>query len=126
MTVVLVVDDEEIIRAMAESFLHDAHHQTVLAANTEEAILLLQSDQTIDVLFTDLGLGHCLRDGIDLAVAARKLRPGLSVLYTSGHGVTDGMQAMFVEPFGFLAKPYTMDQLNTALGNSLRQCDKPN
>ena len=46
-------------------------------------------------------------------------KPGLPVLYTTGHGVTDGMRAMFADPFGFLPKPYTPDDLSTALGNLL-------
>jgi hypothetical protein len=41
------------------------------------------------------------------------------VLYTTGQGVTDGMRAMFADPFGFLPKPYTPDDLTTALGNLL-------
>lgn len=126
MAVVLVVEDEDLVRALAEMFLQDADHQTVSAANTEEAISLLQSNQEIDVLFTDLGIGDSLQGGIDLAVAARKLRPGLPVLYTTGQCVTNGMMALFVEPHGFLAKPYATDQLNMALGNSLRQGGKIN
>jgi DNA-binding NtrC family response regulator len=41
------------------------------------------------------------------------------VLYTTGQGLTDGMQAMFVERFGFLAKPYTPEQLLVAVENLL-------
>jgi DNA-binding NtrC family response regulator len=126
MAVVLVVEDEELVCALAELILQDADHQTVTAANKEEAISHLQSNQTIDVLFTDLGFGNCLQGGIHLAVAARELRPGLPVLYTTGQGVTSGMKAKFVEPSGFLAKPYTTDQLTMALGNSLRQAGKSN
>ena len=121
MTVVLVVEDEILVRSLAESIIQDDHLQTVSAANAEDALSLLQSGQTIDVLFTDLGLGAGLQGGLYLAVAARKLRPGLSVLYTTGQRVTNGMMASFVEPHGFLAKPYAADQLCMALGNSLRQ-----
>ena len=66
----------------------------------------------------DIGLQQDLEAGLKLAkgIAARK--PGLPVLYTTGQGVTDGMRAMFADPFGFLPKPYTRD-LTTALGNLL-------
>ena len=69
--------------------------------------------------FTDIGLQQDLEAGLKLAkdIAARK--PGLPVLYTTGQGVTDGMRAMFADPFGFLPKPYTPDDLTTALGNLL-------
>ena len=56
MAVVLVVEDENLIRALAEMILQEAKHQTVSASNSEEALSLLQSDRTIDVLFTDLAL----------------------------------------------------------------------
>lgn len=73
----------------------------------------------MDLLFTDIGLQQDLEAGLKLAkdIAARK--PGLPVLYTTGQGVTDGMRAMFADPFGFLPKPYTPDDLTTALGNLL-------
>ena len=118
---ILVVEDEILVRSLAESIIQDDHLQTVSAANAEDALSLLQSGQMIDVLFTDLGLGAGLQGGLYLALAARKLRPGLSVLYTTGQRVTNGMMASFVEPHGFLAKPYAADQLCMALGNSLRQ-----
>jgi hypothetical protein len=43
------------------------------------------------------------------------------VLYTTARGVTDGMTALFVEPNGFVAKPYTIEQLKTAVANLLTQ-----
>ena len=121
MAVILVVEDELLLRAMVESILQDAEHQTVSAASAAEAILLLQSDRKIDVLFTDLGLGDGLSGGIQLAVAARQLRPQLSVLYTTGQRVSGDMTTALVEPHEFLEKPYAADQLSAALDNSLRQ-----
>ena len=69
----------------------------------------------IDLLFTDIGLQQDLEAGLQLAKDIRQ-RPKLPVLYTTGQGVTDGMRAMFVEPFGLLPKPYTPDDLRKALG----------
>jgi hypothetical protein len=40
---------------------------------------------------------------------------GLPVLYTSGRTVTNGMLALFVQPNGFLPKPYTKDELLAAI-----------
>ena len=119
--IVLVVEDEEQVRVLAESILQDADHQTITAANADEALSLLKSDRTIDVLFTDLGLGTDLQAGIQIALEASKLRPGLPVLYTTGQGITDGMKALFIEASHLLPKPYTVEQLNAALGVALRQ-----
>ena len=41
--------------------------------------------------------------------------PKLCVLYTTGGGVNAGMEAMFTDPYLFLPKPYTLEQLNQAV-----------
>jgi DNA-binding NtrC family response regulator len=41
------------------------------------------------------------------------------VLYTTGQGITDGMKALFAERYGFVAKPYTGEQLVIAVENAL-------
>jgi two-component SAPR family response regulator len=67
------------------------------------------------VLFTDLGLGNDLQAGLELAKQAVERRPKLKVLYTTGQTITDGMRELFVSGSGFLAKPYTVEELTTAL-----------
>jgi DNA-binding NtrC family response regulator len=54
-----------------------------------------------------------------LAQEAIKRKADLGVLYTTGQGLTDGMQAMFVDGYEFLAKPYTPEQLLTFVGKLL-------
>jgi ActR/RegA family two-component response regulator len=81
-------------------------------------------------MFTDINLADdaeagLVHPGLELAQQARRLRPQLRVLYTTGAVITDGMQALFVEGGGFLAKPYDMEQLSTKIaemetGNKLR------
>jgi two-component system nitrogen regulation response regulator NtrX len=119
MAVVLIVEDEEQVRVLAESILQEHGHKTLSAGTTEQAIALLDGDANPELLFTDLGLHGDLQAGISLAQEAFKRLPGLPVLYTTGQGVTDGMQALFVERYGFIAKPYTAAQLITAVENLL-------
>lgn len=116
---ILVVEDDEQVRVLAEALLEDAGHETLSAATSEQALALFDTEERIDLLFTDLGLGDELQAGLALAAEARRRRPNLRVLYTTGQGVTDGMKALFVEPYGFLAKPYTPDQLQTAIQNAV-------
>ena len=64
---------------------------------------------SIDILFVDSGLAldeaaGAVHPGIDLAKQAVAIRPDLSVLYTTGQGVTDGMKALFVARSDFLRK----------------------
>ena len=119
MAVVLIVEDEEQVRVLAEAIVQELGHETLTAGTAEQALAVIQERPDVDLLFTDIGLQQDLEAGLKLAkgIAARK--PGLPVLYTTGQGVTDGMRAMFADPFGFLPKPYTPTTSTTALGNLL-------
>jgi DNA-binding NtrC family response regulator len=113
---ILIVEDEEQVRVLAESFLRDQEgHAMLSAATVEQALALLEQSDPIDLLFTDIGMHGDLQAGLTLARKAVEVRPELQVLYTSGQGVTDGMIAMFVEGSAFLPKPYTAEQLKTIL-----------
>jgi len=115
MATVLIVEDEDQVRVLAESYLREQGHQTVSAANAEEALAVFEVVTRIDVLFADINLRGELHAGLELAKRARGRQADLAVLYTTGQAVTDGMRAMMVEKSAVLEKPYTVDQLQTAL-----------
>jgi two-component system, cell cycle sensor histidine kinase and response regulator CckA len=112
---ILLVEDEEQVRVLAESFLQTAGHTTLSAGSVDQALALLETEQSVDLLFIDLRLQGDDEAGLALATEAVKKRPDLGVLYTSAQGVTDGMIALFVEKSAFLPKPYTVEQLGTML-----------
>jgi len=116
-TTVLVVEDEPTVRALAESIIEALGCMILSAANAKEAIALLEQDEPIDILFTDINLpdGPDAIDGLELARKAVELCPGLRVIYTTGLGQTDGMTALFVEDATFLPKPYRVKQLTEAV-----------
>ncbi len=115
MAVVLITEDDEPVRVLAESIIQDMGHETMTAGRVAEALALLSSDSAVDALFTDLNMDGNELAGLELAQQAREMRPGVPVLYTSGGGVTDGTRALFVNGSGFLPKPYTLGQLTEAL-----------
>jgi two-component system cell cycle sensor histidine kinase/response regulator CckA len=115
MAAILVVEDETQVRVLSESYLQNQGHETLSAANIEEALAVLETAKEIDLLFTDIGLQGDTQAGLTLAQRATERRPELKVLYTTGLPVTDGMKAMFVENSALLPKPYTIDQLQTVL-----------
>jgi DNA-binding NtrC family response regulator len=115
MAMVLIVEDDEQVRVLAESVLQEAGHTVIAATGADGATALLKTEQQVDVLFVDLSLGNDLEAGLKLAHDAKTTRPQLSVLYTTGAGVNAGMKAMFVEPFLFLPKPYTYEQLTKSV-----------
>jgi CheY-like chemotaxis protein len=82
---ILVVDDDRQVREVALAVIEAAGYRVIEAVSGEDAhrFLVAHPDLRIDVLFTDVVMPGRL-DGIDLAHAARLLRPGLQVLFASG------------------------------------------
>jgi two-component system, cell cycle response regulator CpdR len=115
MAIVLIVEDEDQVRVLAESYLREQGHQTVSAANAEEAPAVFEVVERIDVLFADINLHDDIHAWLEAAKRARQRQADLKVPYTTGQAVTDGMRAMMAENSAVLEKPYTVDQLQTAL-----------
>jgi DNA-binding NtrC family response regulator len=120
MSVVLVIEDEAPLLILAESVLKGEGYETLTAATVAEAQAIISSDQKLDVVVTDITLMEDAEAGLQIGQFLRQMRPGIPVLYTTGRGVTDGMIQMFIEPSGYLAKPYTDKQLTAAVAELLR------
>ena len=119
MAIILVVEDDALIRMVAEMMLQDFGHETLSASDVEEAVAILRSPQRIDALFTDIYLKTAVLGGCDLADQAIKLRPRLRVLYTTGNSLTEKMKALFIVGTHFLGKPYTEQQLQHSVEEML-------
>src|SRR6476660_7179301 len=114
---VLVAEDEPTVRTLAESIIAETGYETFSAANAREALAVLDDGAPITLLFTDINMpdGPDGLDGLELAQRAVKIRPDLRVIYTTGGGLTDGMNALFVEGGTFLPKPYNGQRLVDAV-----------
>jgi CheY-like chemotaxis protein len=121
MGAILIVEDEPTVLMLAESILKDAGHWTLTAADVPQAMAIIDTDHEIDLLFTDLGLRSAVHGGIELAREARKLRPNIGILYTTGQTITDGMRELFVEGSDLLAKPYVASDLIASVARMLQQ-----
>ncbi|HUQ69717.1 MAG TPA: response regulator [Planctomycetaceae bacterium] len=115
MATILVVEDDEQVRVLAESILKDAGYTVVAATGADGSQALVESGQPMDVMFIDLTLGSDPEAGLKVAQKARESRKSLAVLYTTGGGVNEGMKALFTEPSLFLPKPYTAEQLTKSV-----------
>jgi CheY-like chemotaxis protein len=111
MAVILIVEDDVLIREITDLMVQDFGYETLTACDFEEAIRYLRSSAKIDALFTDIYLKKSVLGGCELGIEAVKLRPKLPVLYTTGNVVTEAMTDMFVDGKHFLPKPYTQIQL---------------
>jgi DNA-binding NtrC family response regulator len=123
MSVILIIEDDEQVRVLAESVLRDAGYEVLAATAQEGAQALLNSDQSIDLVFVDVNLGGDLEAGLRIAQSARERRASLPVVYTTGQGVDDGKRALFADPYLFLPKPYTSEQLINSIAYLLKKND---
>jgi nitrogen-specific signal transduction histidine kinase len=108
---VLLVEDSALVRNAVAKMLADLGYRPLTATGADEALALIEAGGRIDLLFTDMVLpgGLC---GEDLAEAARRLRPGLGVLFTSGYSDIRIDEAVGESGrFGFIAKPFSKRQL---------------
>jgi CheY-like chemotaxis protein len=115
MAIVLLAEDDDQVRVLAESYLEEQGHEVLSAGTAAGALALLDKTAKLDLLFTNVDLKSEVAAGIELAREAVKRRPNLKVLYATERSLTDGMKARFVKHSAFLAKPYTVEQLLTTL-----------
>jgi DNA-binding NtrC family response regulator len=120
MPTVLIVEDEAQVLILAESVLQRAGYETLTAATVAEAQAIINSDEELDVVFTDVTLANHPEGGITIGQLVEKSRQGVPVLYTSGRELTDGMKSLFKSNGAFLPKPYTEHALTAAVANLLR------
>ena len=118
MAVVLIAEDDALVRDVAEGMIHDSNHRALLAGDVGEALHILRELSAIDVLFTDIRLKDQFYGGCDLARHARELRPGIKVLYATGH-FEEKLKPMLLPDAPLLLKPYSYDQLSRTLAGLL-------
>lgn len=81
---ILVVEDDEDLREIPTTMLRDSGYEVVEARNGKEAIQCLQDSQSFDLLFTDVALAGGM-NGLEIADEAKRIQPGIKVLFTSGY-----------------------------------------
>ncbi len=105
---ILVVEDEPAVREHSVTSLRELGYRVLSASEGHAALRILAREIEVEVLFTDVGLPGGM-SGRQLAEAARVLRPGLKVLYTTGYarnaivhgGVLDPGIELLPKPFSY-------------------------
>jgi two-component system cell cycle sensor histidine kinase/response regulator CckA len=122
--VVVLVEDEELIRRLLERVLESAEYEVVVAPNGEVALgLIEQRAGDLALLLTDLVMPGM--SGLELARAARELQPDLPVLCMSGYSEQmlrdrggDGDEVAFIE------KPFAPGELTDRVAELLRAAER--
>ena len=113
---VLLVDDEPAVRKVTVEALQELGYRVLEADGADAALAMLAKHEDIALLLTDLVMPKT--DGRLLAAEARRRRPGLKVLFTTGYSAAAAQHSGAAEPEApLLGKPYTLVEL----GRKLRQ-----
>jgi PAS domain S-box-containing protein len=108
--IVLVLEDEPVVRSIVVEVVEDLGCQVIEAVDGPSGLEILQSSRHIDLLVTDIGLPGL--NGRQVAEAARLARPELRVLFMTGYAETASRADGFLEPgMQMITKPFAIDSL---------------
>jgi two-component system, NtrC family, sensor kinase len=114
----LIVEDNPEIAQMKSVLLQEYGYRIKLAADGEQALSIVMSGESIDLLFCDIVMPGKL-NGIDLARILRDRFPRLPVLLTTGYTAEAANASQ--EGFAILPKPYRPEVLHRAIRDLLHQ-----
>jgi CheY-like chemotaxis protein len=106
--VVLIVEDDLLIRLQAAQIISEAEFDVLEASSADEAISILEARSDITVLFTDIQMPGSM-DGLKLAAAVKGRWPPIKIVATSG--LVDVRLDDLPEGGRFIPKPYNPVQL---------------
>ncbi|MGY2903370.1 response regulator [Bradyrhizobium sp. URHC0002] len=116
--VVLVVEDEILVRMDAIDAIEAAGFDVIDASDADEAIAILERRSDVHLIFTDIQMPGSM-DGLRLAHFVRNRWPPIKIIATSGYAkitekdLPDGSR--------FLPKPYVVADIASAIGQLIRQ-----
>ena len=105
---VLVVDDEAVLRFIASDVLEDSGFRVLEAEDARAALKVLSEHPDVRVLFTDINMPGAL-DGLDLARETHARWPSIKLIVTSGRAQPPDRD--IPDDGRFVAKPYSPDLL---------------
>ena len=126
---ILVVEDEDMVRSVAERALSRQGYQVRTAANGEEALEILmqvpagEASSSFDLLISDVMMPTM--DGPTMVAHARERFPDLPILFMSGYAEEQLRRSINLDNVSFLAKPFSVQQLAEAARDALARHAKP-
>ena len=115
--VVLVVEDEVVVRSLIVEVLGELGYQTLEAGNAQEAMPFLENPQRIDLMISDVGLPGM--NGRQLADLAQANRPELKVLLATGYAEGSNVEGYLAANMEIITKPFAIDALANKISEML-------
>lgn len=116
---ILVVEDDPVVRMLTVEVLEELGYRVFEAEDAPQALAILEGDQRLDLLMTDIGLPGM--SGRQLMTAAHQLRPHLPVLFASGYPADAALQDRdpAAPRVATITKPFTLELLRTTVRDML-------
>ncbi len=114
---ILLVEDEDTVRAVAERALTRQGYSVVTATDGDEGLEALKDGGEFDLVVSDVVMPSM--DGPAMAREIRKLAPKLPVLFMSGYAEEQLRKDIDIEGMHFIAKPFSVQQIAAKVGQVL-------
>jgi signal transduction histidine kinase len=116
---VLIVEDDPAVRVLVSAVLKELGYHFVEAADANTALPIIESEQRIDLLISDVGLPGM--NGRQMAEIGRQMRPDLKVLFITGYAEHAAVRGGFLDPgMQLITKPFTFDLLTAKVREMIR------
>ncbi len=116
---VLIVEDDPAVRVLVSAVLKELGYAFVEAGDATTAVPIIESEQRIDLLISDVGLPGM--NGRQLAEIGRQIRPDLKVLFITGYAEHAAVRGGFLDPgMQLITKPFTFDLLTAKVREMIR------
>ena len=116
---VLIVEDDPAVRVLVSAVLKELGYAFVEASDADTAVPIIESDQRIDLMISDVGLPGM--NGRQLAEIGRQIRPDLKVLFITGYAEHAAVRGGFLDPgLQLITKPFTFVLLTAKVREMIR------
>ncbi len=119
---ILIVEDEDMVRAVAQRALERQGYTVETASDGEEALETIAEGRPYDLVVSDVVMPNM--DGPAMARKLRRQRPDLPILFMSGYAEEQLRESIDLDNIGFLPKPFSVQQIAEAVGDVLRASRK--
>ncbi|MEL7446237.1 MAG: response regulator [Pseudomonadota bacterium] len=114
----LLVEDEDMVRAVAERALVRAGYEVTACSDGEEGLALISKGQEFDLVVSDVVMPGM--DGPAMVRAIRQQRPDLPVLFMSGYAEEQLRKDIDIPDMHFIAKPFSVQSIGEKVGGVMR------
>ncbi len=114
---ILLVEDEDMVRAVGERALTRAGYQIVTASDGEEGLAAIANDGPFDMVVSDVVMPGM--DGPKMVKALRKIHPEMPILFMSGYAEEQLRKEIDIDRMHFIPKPFSVQQIAEKVGQVL-------